>query len=271
MYRLPGMSLRAGSVLMDMLQEALTDWDLGQGRPKSLSLVDAVRMTLMRLRRNVTFAELGEDFGLAPSTAWGYFQEITDTLHELLAVDFDELAASVKGKICLVDGTLVQVFNWRHRKDLFSGKHRRYGMNVQVVADLHGRVLGVTQGFPGSRHDMYCYREAGLPTLVEGAGGAIGDPGYQGSTLTTPNKKHPGQERSQSDQEHNTALAAIRVAVEWANAHLKNWRTLASRYRDSLTRFDRTVSAIAGLATINEQHSERRLTFTRFAELRVSE
>jgi hypothetical protein len=29
------------------------------------------------------------------------------------------------------------VFNWRHRKDLFSGKHRQYGMNVQVVADLH--------------------------------------------------------------------------------------------------------------------------------------
>lgn len=65
MYRLPGMSLRAGSVLLDMLQDALTDWDLGQGRPKSLSVADAVRMTLMRLRRNVTFAELGEDFGLA--------------------------------------------------------------------------------------------------------------------------------------------------------------------------------------------------------------
>ncbi|MGI8697330.1 MAG: transposase family protein [Mycobacteriales bacterium] len=71
-------------------------------------------------------------------------------------------------------------------------------MNVQVVADLPGRVLGVPQGFPGSRHDMYCYREAGLPALVDAAGGAVGDSGYQGSTMTTPNKKHPGRERSES-------------------------------------------------------------------------
>jgi hypothetical protein len=64
-------------------------------------------MTLMRLRRNATFAELGEDFGLAASTAWGYFQEIATMLGELLAVDVDDLAESVKGKVCLVDGTLV--------------------------------------------------------------------------------------------------------------------------------------------------------------------
>ena len=71
-------------------------------------------MTLVRLRRNVTFAELGEDFGLAASTAWCYFQEIATILGELLAVDVDDLAESVKGKVCLVDGTLVTVFNWRH-------------------------------------------------------------------------------------------------------------------------------------------------------------
>jgi hypothetical protein len=94
---------------MDMMAEALPDWNLHAGRPKSLSLQEAVRMTLMRLRRNVTFAELGA------STAWGYFQEIATILGELLAVDVNDLAESVKGKVCLVDGTLVTVFNWRHR------------------------------------------------------------------------------------------------------------------------------------------------------------
>jgi DDE superfamily endonuclease/Helix-turn-helix of DDE superfamily endonuclease len=265
------MSLRAGSLVMDMMAEAFSDWDLTEGRPKSLSLEEAVRMTLMRLRRNVTFAELGEDFGMAASTAWGYFQEITNMLDELPAVDFGELAKSMKGKICLIDGTLVQVFNWRHRKDLLSGKHRKHGMNVQVIADLHGRVLGVSRGFPGSRHDMYCFAEADLATLADAADTAVGDSGYQGSNMTTPNKKQPGQERSESDRKYNTALATIRVAVEWANAHLKNWRILASRYRDSLSRFDRTVAAIAGLAMINEQYSERKLAFARLDKLRVSE
>ena len=41
-------------------------------------------------------------------------------------------------------------------------KHRQYGMNVQIVADLHGRVLGVSRGFPGSWHGMHCSTDAGL-------------------------------------------------------------------------------------------------------------
>lgn len=269
MYRLPGMSLRAGTAVMEMMEDAFPDWDLSAGRPKRLTLPEAVRMTLMRLRRNVTYAEMGEDFGMAASTAWTHVQQIADMLARLLAVDVAELAESVKGKVCLVDGTLITTFNWHHRQDLFSGKHRKYGMNVQVIADLHGRVIGVSQGFPGSWHDMRCYTEAGWVALAEAAGTPLGDSGYQGSEMTIPNKKQPGQERTESDIAHNTAIAVIRVAVEWANAHLKNWRILASRYRDSLTRFNRTINAIAGLTMLNEQYSERHLTFTRFDKLRT--
>jgi hypothetical protein len=47
----------------------------------------------------------------------------------------------LQGKVCLVDGTLVPTFNWKHRKDLLSGKHRRHGVNVQLFVDLHGRVI----------------------------------------------------------------------------------------------------------------------------------
>jgi hypothetical protein len=170
------MSVRAGAAVMEMMEGAFPDWDLGMGRPKPLTLPVAVRMTLTRLRRNVTYAELGEDFGMAASTAWGHVQQVADMLARLLAVDADELTESVKGKICLVDGTLITTFNWHHRKDLFSGKHRKYGMNVQVLADLHGRVIGVSHGFPGSWHDMRCYTEAGWATITEAAGTHSGTP-----------------------------------------------------------------------------------------------
>lgn len=256
---------------MELMRRKFPDWDPPVGRPKLLSLAEAVRMTLVRLRRNVTFAELGADFGVSAATAWGYYQQVLGVLAAGLAVSVEELAESVAGKICLVDGTLVAVFNWRHRTDLFSGKHRRYGMNVQVVADIHGRILGVSRGFPGSWHDMRCFAQAGLDRLAHIAGSAAGDSGYQGSEMITPNKKQPGQARTESDIEHNTALAVIRVAVEWAIAHLKNWRILAYRYRDSLTRFDQTIAATAGLAMLNEQHTERSLTFSRLNKLRVSE
>jgi DDE superfamily endonuclease/Helix-turn-helix of DDE superfamily endonuclease len=228
-------------------------------------------MTLMRLRRNVVFGELAEDFGISVSTAWEHFQRIRDALAQVLAVDPEVLAASLKGKICLVDGTLVTVFNWRHRSDLYSGKHRRHGMNVQVVTDVHGRVLWVSPGHPGSWHDKRCFDATWLSELATLAGSAVADSGYQGSNMITPNKRQPGQERNESDVAHNTALAVIRAAIEWANAHLKNWRILATRYRDDLVRFDRTLTAVAGLQMLNEEYAPRQLKLSRLNKLMVSE
>jgi hypothetical protein len=98
----------------------------------------------------------------------------------------------VEGKICLVDGSLLVVCNWRHRTDLYSGQHRRYGMNIQVVVDLHGRVITISRAFPGSWHDMRCFHEAGLARLLNGAGGLLADKGYQGSSAVTPVKEKPG-------------------------------------------------------------------------------
>jgi hypothetical protein len=68
-------------------------------------------------------------------------------------------------------------------------------------------------------------------------------------------------------REDDGGLPALLVHVNRA----KKWRILATRYRDSLTRFDRTISAIAGLTMLNEQHSEPQLTFKILNKLRVSE
>jgi hypothetical protein len=76
---------------------------------------------------------------------------------------------------------LVPTFNWRHRRDLHSGKHKRYGANVQVAADIHGRVDGVAGPFPGSWHDKRCYDEAGLSGVEAASGSGAGDSGYQGT------------------------------------------------------------------------------------------
>lgn|SRR5512135_764697 len=46
------------------------------------------------------------------------------------AADQADLSALVAGRVCLIDGTLVPTVGWRHRTDLASGTHRRYGMNV---------------------------------------------------------------------------------------------------------------------------------------------
>ncbi|WP_416210769.1 transposase family protein [Frankia sp. Cas8] len=41
--------------------------------------------------------------------------------------------------------------------------------------------------------------------------------------------KKPGSDLTDADKEFNTRLSKIRVAVEWAIAHLNNWRIMATR------------------------------------------
>jgi len=270
-YRLPGLSNRASSVVMKMAEDAFPDWHRPRGRHKAVDLVDALRLALTHLRRNTTYQELGEDNAMAASTAWSYVQTMTAFLAEALGVDAAWLAVAVSDKVCLVDGTLVTVFNWRHRSDLYSGKHRRYGMNLQVVVDLHGQLVGVSRPLPGSWHDSHCLAESGLMPALSGAGGWIGDAGYQGCEGISPIKKKPGVDRAEADQEFNTVLAKLRAPGEWANAHLKNWRILATRYRGDLSRLDNVTAAVCGLQILNEQFSERRLSFDRVRSVLISE
>ncbi len=130
-YRLPGLNLRAATCVVELAGREFPGWDRPAGQPRALSVVDAVRLTLCRLRRNATYQDLHEDFGVGKTTAWDYHQQMVAFLADVLgAADHAELSVLVAGRVCLIDATLVPTVNWRHRKDLRSGKHRRYGVNV---------------------------------------------------------------------------------------------------------------------------------------------
>ncbi len=103
---------------------------------------------------------------------------------------------------------------------------------------------------------MRCFSEAELARLVEYSGGLIGDKGYQGSSAISLVKKKPGADLTDADKEFNTRLSKIRVAVEWAIAHLKNWRIMATRYRSDLSRTDTDIQAVVGLQKLNEEYAE---------------
>jgi hypothetical protein len=271
-YRLPGLSQRAAAVVVERAREAFPDWHKPVGRPKKLSLVRALKLTLCRLRRNATYQDLHEDFEIGRTTAWDYYQPMVEFLAREFGYpdqeDHEELLKMLlDGKVCLIDGTLVPTFNWKHRKDLLSGKHRRHGVNVQLFVDLHGRLICASLAFPGSWHDIHCFREAGWVDLAAHAGGGrgIGDLGYEGErdAVCTPVKKKPKKDLADFEKKINTVFAKIRVAVEWGVGHMKNWRILATRYRSDLSRIDTDIQAAVGLQALNEHHAERRLTFDR--------
>jgi hypothetical protein len=267
-YLFPGLSRRAAAVLVELAERAFPNWHRETGRPKALTLVEALRLCLCRLRRNATYNDLHEDFAVAASTAWAHHQTIVAFPAETLGTTDEELPAPLTGKIVLVDGTLIPTFNWRHRNDLLSGKHRRTGMNVQLFVDVHGRIIAAGRAFPGSWHDIHCLREAGWVTLLQNLTPAAGDTGYIGEpeAVLTPIKKKPGTDLTAEQREFNTVYARLRVPVEWGVGHAKNWRILSTRYRSDLERLDTDLQAAIGLQKLNEELTERRLTFNRIKE-----
>jgi len=63
----------------------------------------------------------------------------------------------------LVDGTICPAWDWSGIPDLFSGKTRYPGFNVQIAADLDGRLVAVgMEMVHGARHDAHAYAASGL-------------------------------------------------------------------------------------------------------------
>ena len=221
---------------------------------------------MCRLRRNASYQDLHEDLGIATSTAWNDHQTRVCFLAEVLGCpDEDGLAVLVAGRVCRVEDTLVPTVNWRHRSDLRSGKHRRHGMNVGLLVDLHGQIILASPAFPGSWHDGHRFREAGWVDLLHHADGGIGDLGYEDepNVVHTPIKKRSNIDLCDHERQPTRTFARIRVSVEWRGGHLKNRRILATRYRSDLARIDTDIQTTVGLHKLNEHFSGRPPTYDR--------
>ena len=117
--------------VVGLASQHVPDWDRPTGRPTALSMVDAGRLTLCRLRRTATYQDLPEDVGVGKTPVWPYHQQMVAFGADVLdAADQAELSVLVAGRVCLVEGTLVPTVHWRHRHDLASDTQRRSSVNV---------------------------------------------------------------------------------------------------------------------------------------------
>jgi len=53
----------------------------------------------------------------------------------------------------VVDGTLTLIDQVAADRPFYSGKHKKHGMNLQVIASPSGDILCVSGPLPGSVHD----------------------------------------------------------------------------------------------------------------------
>jgi DDE superfamily endonuclease/Helix-turn-helix of DDE superfamily endonuclease len=184
-------------------------------------------LVLAYLRKGETFADLAAGFAVGTTTAWRYVNEAV----ALLAARAPKLRQAVRAArkagyaYVVLDGTLIPVDRVAADRPFYSGKHKRHGMNLQVIASASGDVLWVSGALPGSVHDKNAEWIWGVLAELEAAGlVTLADKGYQGST----HAKIPyrGRNKPESQKEANRAHARLRAPGERANAQLKSWRIL---------------------------------------------
>ncbi|AGZ46244.1 IS5/IS1182 family transposase [Actinoplanes friuliensis] len=187
-------------------------------------------LALAHLRNGDTYHRLATGFSISTTTAWRYVREAIDLL-ACAAPDLTTAMTRIR-RLCFVilDGTLIPIDRVADGKAYYSGKHRRHGMNIQVVADPAGRLIWASPALPGRAHDLTAARTHGLIDALTHAGViTFADRAYQGtqSPLITPYKKHKGRRVFTAwNKQFNRDHAAIRANGERANATLKQWKVL---------------------------------------------
>ena len=129
---------------------------------------------------------------------------------------------------------------------MYSGKHRTTGLNVQVVTDLAGRRVYVSEPVSGKTHDAEGLRQCGILDHIQPAN-LLGDKGYLGLEMLTPIKKPPRRNLLDWEKEFNKQINKIRYVVERAIANFKTWRILFTDYRRPRKTFPQTIKVVTAL------------------------
>ena len=182
-----------------------------EGYPPILGLSGSLRATSMYLRQNIVQAVIGEILGVSQPTISRAIKALTEAISRTLAVLL--LTAEEVPRDCdyVVDGTLLPCPDWRKRRDLWSVKHGRAGMNVQILVRLNGEFMWASDPYPGPMHDVAALDASGLLEGMDPSGW-IGDKGYVGRGMITPHKKPPNGELSETEKEENRSVNRIRRA-----------------------------------------------------------
>lgn len=251
----------------------------GAGRKHAISFAARLLMVLMYLRWNISYRALGGIFGVSKDAVLRSMDELLPLLaaRGITAPDGTEIRGgealeaqlarlSDEQRAAIADGTYVPVGRpgaWDDQKELYSAHRGRHARNFTAICDDRGNLLFAGGGCVGATHDLTALANSTAAGPLAASGVTLlADKAYQGvadrlglSEAFTPRRKRrrnqpePPPEVTETEHEFNLVLARQRVRVEHAIRRLKVRRILHG-YRLADRRFDQTIAAIAGLATM---------------------
>ena len=222
-HRTFGLDAEQLDELEERIEELLTEpWDKGIGRPKSLSLREAIMVTLLYKRQNMIEEVIADLFGAAQATVSEIITKFTPLIAlatEEFRPDAEEAKQMTRGRMALVDGTLWPCWSWEAAPKMWAGKYKTTGHGSLIIGDESGNIIFVSDPAPGCDHDMKKL-EGEVKEILELAGAVIADKGFQGSGYVTPRRSR--ETASSTCVSTNT----ITRSVPFALPSSERWRTL---------------------------------------------
>jgi transposase len=237
--------------LVERVAELLTEpWCKSTGRSREVDLRGAVEIALIYARHNLTEELLGDFMGVSQSTVSRIITTITPLIEQVtdeFIPTAQEAVERLSGRVALVDGSLAPCWSWRRNGELWAGKYGTTGHNFQVITNLSGEILYISEPMPGHQHDMTVLENTETARILAAATGVIADKGYQGAGFVTPAKKPRHRELYIRERDYNNQVSGLRAPVERAIAHIKNWRILHTDYRRPLNSWKVSFKTAIGL------------------------
>ncbi|MFD8134501.1 transposase family protein [Streptomyces mirabilis] len=217
-------------------------------RWRRLSVRRQALLALAHLRCGDTYSQLAAAFRIGIATVYRYIREAVEVLPALAPSLEQAITTAAAKAFVILDGTLLPIDRIAADRPFYSGKHKKHGMNVQVITDPFGRLLWASPALPGAVHDIKAARTHDIPAALAQAGiRCWADKAYQGAggTVRVPYRGR-WDKLSAGQRAVNTSHAKIRALGEQALATLKAWRLLR-KLRCSTTRITGIVQAVPAL------------------------
>ena len=133
------------------IEDILPDpWDKGTGRPRSLSLREAIMVTLLYKRQNIIEEVIADLFGVSQGTVSEIITEFTLLIAqatEEFRPEAEDAKRMTRGRLALVDGTLWPCWSWERAPEMWAGKYKTTGQGSLIIGDEFGNIIFVSDPY----------------------------------------------------------------------------------------------------------------------------